>query len=63
MVLPEPNFEMRKRTVPSEYLYDHSKDQASDMDKLDSTKLLPDKRSEEQEDDPQKMDKDDKICC
>ncbi len=63
MLLPEPKFKMREGTVPSEYLYDHSKNEASDMDELDSTKPLPDKRSKEQEHDPQKMDKDSKICC
>jgi hypothetical protein len=63
MLLPEPKFKMRKGTVPSEYLYNHCKNEASDMDELDSTKPLPEKRSKEQEYDPQKMDKDSKICC
>jgi hypothetical protein len=43
MPLPEPEFKMREGTVPSEYLYGNSENEASDMDELDSTKSLPDK--------------------
>jgi hypothetical protein len=63
MLLPEPEFKMGEGTVPSEYLNDHCKNEAGYMNELDGTKPLSDQRSKEQEHDPQKMDKDSKICC
>ena len=63
MSLPEPGFKMCEGTIPSVNLYDDCKTEAGDMEVLYGTELSPGKCTEDQERNPQEVDKDSEVCC
>ena len=63
MFLPQPYFKMGQGAIPSEYLHDNRKNKTCDMEYLYQEIFSTYECTDDQKNDPEKMDKDKKICC
>jgi hypothetical protein len=59
---PQPNLEVCERAIPIKYLNNESKGEAKEMKNLDDLIFNSPKRTEEEEENPKKMDQDHTIC-